>query len=156
MRALVTGATGFIGHHVALALLRHGYQVRALVRDGARARAQALLPGDVDWVQGDVRDADSLARAVKGCQVAFHVAALYSLWAARPSDFYSVNGAGTENLLAAAAAGVECIVHTSSVATITPASRRIEASCPTAARRRNDPWIGGDEGSFAEPEAVHS
>jgi dihydroflavonol-4-reductase len=116
---LVTGATGFIGWHVARQLLERGQRVRALVRDPARgAKALAELAG-VETVAGDLRDEDSLARAVAGCGTVYHVAADYRLWVPRPEEMYRSNVDGTRGLLAAAQkAGVERCVYTSTVGCI--------------------------------------
>lgn len=149
LRALVTGATGFIGQHVVRALLADAFEVRALVRPPVSA-----LPSDVvaleeaEMVAGDMRDAASLARAVRGCQVVFHVAALYDLWTPDLGTLYATNVLGTSHLLAAArAAHVERVVYTSSVATITPG--RLEPGSERTCR-------GGDEAGFADLRAVHS
>ncbi len=116
MRSLVTGATGFIGSNVARALIQRGDDVRVLVRADADRRNLAGLP--VEIAVGDVRDARSLDRAVPGCRRVFHVAALYSFWAPEPL-LVEINVEGTRNVLAAAErAGVETIVHTSSVAAL--------------------------------------
>ena len=112
--ALVTGASGFIGWHVARVLRERGYPVRALLRAGSRVDAL-----DVEPVAGDLRDADSLARAVSGCGLVFHVAADYRLWAKEPAELYRSNVDGTRNLLAAARhAGVDRVVYTSTVGCI--------------------------------------
>jgi dihydroflavonol-4-reductase len=112
--ALVTGASGFLGWHVARVLLERGYRVRALVRPGSRVDAL-----DVEAVTGDLRDAGSLERAVSGCGLVFHVAADYRLWAKDPRDLYRSNVDGTRNLLEAARrAGVERVVYTSTVGCI--------------------------------------
>ena len=112
--ALVTGASGFLGWHVARVLREHGYPVRALVRPGSRVDDL-----DVELVTGDLRDAASLQRAVAGCELVFHVAADYRLWAKDPRDLYHSNVDGTHNLLEAAhSAGVERIVYTSTVGCI--------------------------------------
>jgi dihydroflavonol-4-reductase len=111
---LVTGATGFLGWHVANLLLARGERVRALVRDSSRVRE---LDGEV--VIGDLRDPDSLERAVAGCAVVYHVAADYRLWARNPAELYRSNVDGTRNLLTAARdAGVERVVYTSTVGCI--------------------------------------
>jgi dihydroflavonol-4-reductase len=111
---LVTGATGFLGWHVANRLLARGEKVRALVRDTSRVRE---LDGEV--VVGDLRDPESLERAVAGCAVVYHVAADYRLWAKDPSELYRSNVEGTRNLLTAARdAGVERVVYTSTVGCI--------------------------------------
>lgn len=117
MRALVTGATGFVGAAIARALVAEGWQVRALVRGGSDRRNVATLA--VEQVVGDLTDTGSVERALAGCEAAFHVAADYRLWAPRPQELYRTNVDGTAHLLAAAArAGVRRIVYTSSVATI--------------------------------------
>jgi len=95
--ALVTGASGFLGWHVARVLLEHGYHVRALVRPGSHVDALEVEP-----VTGDLRDAESLARAACGCGLVFHVAADYRLWAKDPREIYRSNVDGTRNLLDAA------------------------------------------------------
>ena len=114
-RILVTGASGFIGGHVASALLNAGYQVRALLRPGSSATAS----GDgLEAVSGDVTDRASVAEAVRGCDGVVHAAALYAFWPPDPDPFWEVNVEGTRNVLEeAVAAGVERIVHTSTVAT---------------------------------------
>jgi dihydroflavonol-4-reductase len=117
MKALVTGATGFIGSHVAAALLRRGYRVRALVREGCDRRNIAGL--EVEVAMGDLRDRASLVRALTGCDVLFHVAAAYTFWAPEPRLIYDTNVQGTENVLTAAQdAGVERIVYTSTESTV--------------------------------------
>src|ERR1700733_8050190 len=111
---LVTGASGFVGWHVARLLVERGHRVRALVR------ASSSIPElDVEQVTGDLRDATSLERAVKGCGLVFHVAADYRLWSKNPGDLYRSNVDGTRNMLSAArAAGVERFVYTSTVGCI--------------------------------------
>jgi dihydroflavonol-4-reductase len=112
---LVTGASGFIGWHVARKLLERGRTVRALVRPQSRLRE---LEG-VEQAKGDLRDAESLDRAVSGCEVVFHVAADYRLWARDASEMYRSNVDGTRNLLdAARRAGVARFVYTSTVGCI--------------------------------------
>jgi len=112
---LVTGATGFVGWHVARALIARGHAVRALARDPAKLRE---LP-EVQGVQGDLRDPASLERAVEGCGVVFHVAADYRLWTREPDEMYKSNVEGTRSmLLAARRAGVERFVYTSTVGCI--------------------------------------
>jgi dihydroflavonol-4-reductase len=117
MRALVTGATGFVGAAVARALLAEGWEVRALVRGNSDRRNVATLA--VEQVVGDLTDAASIDRALAGCEAAFHVAADYRLWAPQPQELYRTNVDGTGHLLDAAwRAGVRRIVYTSSVATV--------------------------------------
>ena len=117
MRALVTGATGFVGAAVARALVSAGWQVRALVRDGSDRSNLAGLPLEI--AVGDLRIAASLDVALDQCGALFHVAADYRLGARDFEQLYRTNVEGTNNLLnAARRAGVERIVYTSSVATI--------------------------------------
>jgi dihydroflavonol-4-reductase len=117
MRALVTGATGFVGAAVARALLSGGHEVRALVRPSSDRRNLRGLA--LQSVEGDLSDAASLERAARDCEAVFHVAADYRLGAPRPQELYQANVEGTRNVLnAARAAGVGRIVYTSSVATI--------------------------------------
>jgi dihydroflavonol-4-reductase len=112
--ALVTGATGFIGWHVARKLVARGVRVRALVRPTSKVREL-----EVETVTGDLRDASSLVRAVAGCGVVYHVAADYRLWAKDPSELFRSNVEGTRNLLIAARdCGVERVVYTSTVGCI--------------------------------------
>jgi dihydroflavonol-4-reductase len=111
---LVTGASGFVGWHVARLLLEAGHTVRALVRPTSRIREL-----EVETVIGDLRDRPSLDRAAAGCGLVFHVAADYRLWARDPHELYASNVDGTRNVLAAArAAGVERVVYTSTVGCI--------------------------------------
>jgi dihydroflavonol-4-reductase len=111
---LVTGASGFIGWHVARLLTERGQKVRALVRPTSRLRELEVEP-----VVGDLRDAGSLDRAVAGCERVFHVAADYRLWARHPQELYGSNVEGTRNLLEAARRhGVERFVYTSTVGCI--------------------------------------
>jgi dihydroflavonol-4-reductase len=117
MKALVTGATGFVGAAVARALLREQWQVRVLVRRGSDRRNLKSL--DVEVSEGDLTDMDSLQRAAQGCDGLFHVAADYRLGARDPAQLYRANVEGTRNVLSAAhRSGVQRIVYTSSVATI--------------------------------------
>lgn len=112
---LVTGATGFIGWHVARQLLERGDRVRILVRQASRVRDL----GGAEVVVGDLLDADSLRRAVAGCGVVYHVAADYRLWAPQPEQLYRSNVEGTRSLLCAAReVGVERFVYTSTVGCI--------------------------------------
>jgi dihydroflavonol-4-reductase len=117
VKALVTGATGFVGSAVARALVRAGWQVRCLVRGASNRRNIESLP--VEIAVGDLIDSGSLESALSECHALFHVAADYRLWAPDPRELYRANVEGTDNVLAAAQrAGVERIVYTSSVATV--------------------------------------
>ena len=116
-QTLLTGATGFVGSAVARALIGAGFPVRALVRPGSPRFHLGDL--DLEFIEGDLRDAASVARAVKGARYAFHVAADYRLWARDPHEIFAANVDGTRNIMQAALrAGVERVVHTSSVATL--------------------------------------
>ncbi|HEX9405560.1 MAG TPA: hopanoid-associated sugar epimerase [Steroidobacteraceae bacterium] len=117
MKALVTGATGFVGAAVARALSAAGWQVRVLARSGSN-RSNLQSPA---WevVEGDLADLQSLERALEGCTGLFHAAADYRLGARDPTQLYRTNVEGTRRILSAArTAGVTRIVYTSSVATI--------------------------------------
>jgi dihydroflavonol-4-reductase len=117
MRALVTGATGFVGSAVARALLREGWQVRTLVRLTSNRRNLERL--EVETVVGDLSDRSSLEHAVAGCEALFHVAADYRLGARNPQELYRTNVEGTRNVLnASRIGGVGRVIYTSSVATI--------------------------------------
>jgi len=120
MLAFVTGATGFLGSHVARVLTDAGADLRLLVRQGSPARNIEGLKAE--RVTGDLRDPESLKKAVSGCEAVFHVAADYRLWTRDPADaqqMYRSNVDGTRDLLRVAhEAGVRRVVYTSSVATI--------------------------------------
>jgi dihydroflavonol-4-reductase len=117
VKALVTGATGFVGAAVARRLLAAGHRVRVLARPGNDRRNLRGL--DVEVAEGNLTDPASLARATEGCQAVFHVAADYRLWVPDPKTMYKTNVDGTRAVVEAALNnGVERIVYTSSVATL--------------------------------------
>lgn len=117
MKALVTGATGFVGGAVARALVRSGVDVRVLAR--AESDLQNLEGLNVERVVGDLRDPASLRQSLIGCQHLYHVAAHYALWAKDARIFYDINVTGTRNLLeAASAAGIERTVYCSTIGAI--------------------------------------
>ena len=114
---LVTGASGFIGGHVARVLAERGERVRILIRPTSDQRGIADL--EAERVTGDLRDPDSLSRAVARCESVYHVAADYRLWAREPDELYRANVDGTRNLLEAARReGVRRVVYTSTVGCI--------------------------------------
>jgi dihydroflavonol-4-reductase len=114
---LVTGASGFVGGHVARLLAERGERVRILVRPSSNLAGVSDL--NVDRFTGDLRNPESLAGAVKGCELVYHVAADYRLWARDAAELYRVNVEGTRNLLEAARReGVGRVVYTSTVGCI--------------------------------------
>jgi dihydroflavonol-4-reductase len=116
-RALVTGATGFVGSAVARTLIEDGFLVRVLARaESPRKNLEGLA---VEIAYGDLNDPASLARAMTGVRHLFHVAADYRLWARDPEEIVRNNVNGTRAAMQAALAeGVHRIVYTSSVATL--------------------------------------
>jgi dihydroflavonol-4-reductase len=117
MKIFVTGATGFVGSHVARLLRRQGADLRLLVR--ASSRRENLEGLQAELVTGDLRDGESLRKGMDGCEAVFHVAADYRLWTRDPAEMYASNVDGTVALIEAArSAGVRRIVYTSSVATM--------------------------------------
>jgi dihydroflavonol-4-reductase len=117
LKAFVTGATGFLGSHVARVLAEQGSDLRLLVRPTSDLRNLEGL--NADRVAGDLRDPASIEKALSGCDVVFHVAADYRLWVRDPAEMYRSNVEGTRSLLEAARKqGVRRVVYTSSVATM--------------------------------------
>ncbi len=115
MRALVTGASGFIGGAVAHALLRRGDHVRVLLRPGSVANVPDGR--DLEVARGDLRDAQAVRAAAEGCAAIYHAGAVYS-FARPPSEVLAVNVGGTRNVLEAARATGARLVYTSSIATV--------------------------------------
>lgn len=127
MKALVTGAAGFIGSNVVRALLDDGHEVRALHLPGEDVRNLRGL--DVELFAGDVTDARAMREAVRGAGWVFHLAAVYALWLRDPGHMRRVNVGGTRNVLAAAREeGVARVVYTSSIARFAGRGRATEAS----------------------------
>jgi len=117
MRAFVTGATGFVGHHVAKALAAEGADLRLLVRKTSNLANLEGIPGETHT--GDLSNPESLKPALAGCDAVVHVAADYRLWIRDPQTMYRANVDGTRELLRLAReAGVPRVVYTSSVATM--------------------------------------
>jgi dihydroflavonol-4-reductase len=117
MLAFITGATGFLGSHVARVLAEQGARLRLLVRTSSDLRNVADL--EAERIEGDLRDVKSFERALAGCDALFHVAADYRLWVRDPEQMYRSNVEGTRSLIEAAhRQGVRRIVYTSSVATM--------------------------------------
>jgi dihydroflavonol-4-reductase len=117
MLVFVTGATGFVGSHVARVLAEQSADLRLLVRSGSDLRNIEGI--QADRAIGDLRDPASLEKAMAGCDVVFHVAADYRLWVRDPEEMYRSNVEGTKAILQAARKhGVRRVVYTSSVATM--------------------------------------
>jgi dihydroflavonol-4-reductase len=116
-KVLVTGGSGFIGCNVARLLVERGEDVRVLARPTSDLAHLAGLP--VEIATGDLRDADAVRRAVRGCRRVFHVAADYRFWARDPAELYRSNVDGTIHVMdACLAEGVERVVYTSTVGTV--------------------------------------
>ena len=117
MKAFVTGATGFLGSHVARALAEQGAELRLLVRKTSSLKNLEGLKAET--ATGDLRDAASLEKGISGCDTVFHVAADYRLWVRDPEEMYKSNVDGTRAIIEAARKnGVRRVVYTSSVATM--------------------------------------
>jgi dihydroflavonol-4-reductase len=117
MRIFVTGATGFVGHHVARALAAEGADLRLLVRKSSNLANLEGIKGDTHV--GDLAEPATLRPALTGCDAVMHVAADYRLWIRDPENMYRANVDGTRELLRLAReAGVRRVVYTSSVATM--------------------------------------
>jgi dihydroflavonol-4-reductase len=117
MKVFVTGATGFVGHHVAKALAAEGADLHLLVRKTSNLKNLEGIPGDT--VVGDLSRPESFAPALKGCDAVMHVAADYRLWIRDPDTMYRANVDGTRDLLRLAReAKIPRVVYTSSVATM--------------------------------------
>ena len=117
MKIFVTGATGFVGHHVARALAAQGADLRLLVRKSSNLANLEGISGDA--FVGDLSDPESLRSGLSGCASVMHVAADYRLWIPDPAAMYRANVDGTRELLRLAReAGIRRVVYTSSVATM--------------------------------------
>jgi dihydroflavonol-4-reductase len=117
MKAIVTGSTGFVGANLCAALVAHGWSVRALHRASSRLIALESIP--VEHATGDVNEPRSLAAAIRGCDVVFHVAAVADYWRQSAEKLYCVNVEGTRAVCQAALdAKVSRLVFTSSVASL--------------------------------------
>jgi len=136
MLAFITGATGFVGSHVARVLAEQGADLRLLVRFSSDVRNIDGLRAD--RVTGDLRDAASIERAMSGCEVVFHVAADYRLWVPDSTQMYQSNVEGTRAILDAARRNrVRRVVYTSSVATMgfTDDGRSVDESSPVSVHK---------------------
>ena len=114
---LVTGGTGFLGSNLAVALREQGLSVRILRRQ--RSDLRAIGDADVEHAIGDVRDRDSLRKAVRGCDTVFHTVAVVSYWKKRRPELTQVNVGGTQNVVdVCLELGIDSLIHTSSIAAI--------------------------------------
>jgi len=157
MLAFVTGATGFLGSHVARVLAEQGAELRLLVRPTSNLRN--LNDDDLknaDRVVGDLRDSASISRALSGCDVVFHIAADYRLWVRDPHEMYRSNVEGTRSLLEAARKqGVRRVVYTSSVATMGFTSNHAATGVLSdEGARRNTSPVADEESPVALPEMI--
>jgi dihydroflavonol-4-reductase len=133
MKAFITGATGFVGSHVAHALAERGADLRLLVRSSSRTDNIAELKAEV--VSGDLREPAFLKDAMSGCEFVFHVAADYRLWVRDPEEMYRANVEGTKAILQIAQeAGVRRVIYCSSVATMgfTETGQIVDENTPVA------------------------
>ncbi len=155
MNVLVTGGTGFVGSQIVATLVRRGDRVRVLRRPNSSLIALAGL--EVEHVIGDILEPEAVARAVAGCDLVFHVAALSSYWRAQRAQVYRVNVEGTRIVMAAClAAGIPRVVHTSSAAAIgvrrdgAPADEMLSFDAFSAS------WAYGDSKHLAELEVLRA
>ena len=136
MRVFVTGATGFVGYHVAKLLIEKSFSVRVLARESSDISALKNL--DAELFNGDLRDKDAVMRGVKGCRRVYHVAADYRLWVPDPQTMYEINIDGSRNVMTAAlSADVERVIYTSTVG-VWAGSRNGRALDETATARLED------------------
>ncbi len=119
MNIFLTGATGFVGSHVAQAYAAQGAKLRLLTRSTSNLAALESLPAGTEQITGDLRNPQTFAHALTGCDALIHVAADYRLWVPNPADMYKANVDGTRDLLRIARErNIPRVVYTSSVATM--------------------------------------
>jgi len=143
-RVLVTGGTGFVGSRLVRELVSRGYPVKVLARPSSSLRAlEGIDPAKVEVVQGDVTIGHTVYRALAGCELLFHVAAEFKMWARRPSQILDASIIGTrETLDAAKHRGIQKIVVTSSTAAVGATEEPIEMNETFAFNRENSaPYI---------------
>lgn len=144
MKKLVTGSTGFIGSAIARELIKNGEEVKVLIRETSDTRNIDKL--EVERVYGDIRDVDSMKRALKGCDTLYLTAAYFAHWAPNPKLLYEVNVGGTKaSLQAAFEADIEKVVYTST-------NNAIAASGPIPATEEKafNYWESGDHYSMSK------
>jgi dihydroflavonol-4-reductase len=132
MKVFVTGATGFIGYHVARLLLEKGFHVKALVR--SEGDVSALEDLGIELVFGDIRDINNVYNGLRGCTQVYHLAADYRLWVPDPKTMYEINVQGTRNVLhAALMMSIEKVVYTSTVGALGPSRNGVPSTEETPA-----------------------
>lgn len=144
MKKLVTGSTGFIGSAIVRELIKDGEEVKVLIRQTSDTRNIDKL--NVEKAYGDIRDGDSMKKALKDCDTLYFTAAYFAHWAPNPELLYDVNVGGTKaSLKAALEAGVEKVVYTST-------NNAIAASGPTLANEEKafNYWKSGDHYSMSK------
>jgi dihydroflavonol-4-reductase len=144
MKKLVTGSTGFIGSAITRELIKDGEQVKVLIRKTSDTRNIDKL--DVEKVYGDIRDGDSMKRALMGCDTLYFTAAYFAHWAQDPKLLYDINVGGTKaSLQAALEVGVEKVIYTST-------NNAIAASGPVPANEEKafNYWESGDHYSMSK------
>jgi nucleoside-diphosphate-sugar epimerase len=153
-RALVTGATGFLGSNLVRELTRRNITVRGLVRNMEKAESMGLK--DVEWVEGDIVDGRGLDKAVAGADTVFHAAAVLGPAALKPADYRAVNVQGVKNMIAACrtAGCVDRFVHVSSVGVLGPLEPRQKACEGTPPKPDDIYEITKLEGEMAALEAA--
>src|SRR3989338_6947557 len=118
---LVTGANGFVGSHVVRLLVKRGEDVRCLVRRGSNLvnLEEKGLKDNIELAYGDVRDPDSIRKAVSGAKTVYHLAAYVHLWYVKPKEVYDINWTGSKNLFQAALEeGVDKVIYTNTAAVL--------------------------------------
>lgn len=133
MKAFVTGATGFVGSHVARALAEQGADLRLMVRSSSRKDNITELRAEV--AMGDLCQPESLRKLISGCEFVFHVAADYRIWVRDPDQMYRANVEGTRAIIEAAQeAGARRVIYCSSVATMgfTTAGNIVDEASPVS------------------------
>jgi len=138
MKLFITGSTGYLGHQFTLAAAKKGYFINALIRN--ENDPNRPLHPNIRFYNGDITDFESVAEAIKGCDVVFHFAALTQLWNKDRSLFYKINVGGTRNVLEAAAHhGVKKLVYTSTCAVYGPSfTKPISEDDPRLTAFEND------------------
>jgi len=144
MKKLVTGSTGFIGSAISRELIKEGEQVKVLIRKTSDTRNIDQL--DVERVYGDIRDGDSMKRALAGCDTLYFTAAYFAHWALDPKLLYDINVGGTKaSLQAALEAGVEKVIYTSTNNAIAASG-----SVPANEEKAFNYWESGDHYSMSK------